>query len=143
MRDLESSLPMKTDTIFRIASRTKALTSVSIMILQERGLLNLNDRLSEYIPAWKNSVVMVLDDTEGITQVPALREITLHDLITHTAGIGWRPLQKDYEEANVFGWYFADENRTVAEVLAVLPSLPQPGEKFVYGYSTRFTGGSC
>ena len=145
LQDIESEQPMRVDTIYRIASQTKALTSVSIMILRERGLLDLNDPLSKYVPGWKNSTVMIVEDGKATGSEAAKREITLFDLITHTAGIsyGWGPMQNEYEAAGVLSWYFADEDNTVAGVLEALPSLPQaaqPGEQFVYGHNTDILG---
>ncbi len=90
--DVEANTPMPTDAIFRIASQSKALTSVAIMILYEEGKLLLSDPVSKFIPEFKNSRVAVKaseKDSEGYSTVPAKREITIRDLLTHTAGISY------------------------------------------------------
>jgi CubicO group peptidase (beta-lactamase class C family) len=89
-RDIEANAPMKTDTIFRIASMSKAITSVGIMMLMEEGKLLLKDPVSKYIPAFKKTTVMVPPPAGAVpgspvSAVPAKREITIRDLLTHTA----------------------------------------------------------
>ena len=91
-RDRESRAPMKRDTIFRIASQTKALASVGIMMLQEQGKLSVTDPVSKYLPEFTQTTVAVrapAGSTPGYEVVPAKRQITIHDLLTHTAGIGY------------------------------------------------------
>ena len=83
--DREARRPMRIDDIFRIASQTKALTSVGIMSLVEEGKLGLNDPVSLYIPAYERTTVASRSDT-GRVVVPARRRITIRDLLTHTAG---------------------------------------------------------
>src|SRR4029078_3864146 len=147
---MEADAPMKTDTIFRIASMSKAITSVGIMMLMEDGPLLLKDPVAKYIPAFKKTTVMV-PPPEGavsgspVSVVPAKREITIRDLLTHTAGIryGNGPAEGQYKAANVFGFYFADKAEPVAAVIDRLAALPfdaQPGEKFVYGYNSDILG---
>jgi CubicO group peptidase (beta-lactamase class C family) len=82
-QDVESKTPMKTDTIFRIASMSKPITSVAVMMLYEEGKLLLTDQASKYIPAFKSSVVMAADGTT----TPARRGITIRDLLSHRSGI--------------------------------------------------------
>jgi len=89
--DIDKKTPMKTDAICRIASQTKAITSTAVMMLYEEGKILLNDPVSKYIPEFENP--RVLDkfnpaDTT-YTTVPAKREITISDLLTHTSGIGY------------------------------------------------------
>lgn len=143
--DIEKSIPMQTDHIFRIASQTKALVSVGIMILQEQGKLLISDPLSKYIPEFKNSTVAIKNETEGYDIVSAKRQITLRDLLTHTAGIGYGyGLAADaWEAAEIQGWYFAHRNVPVQETIRKMGGLPNeahPGEKFVYGYNTDILG---
>src|SRR3954471_17531040 len=138
-RDAEANAPMKTDTIFRIASMSKAITSVGVMMLMEEGKLLLKDPVSKYIPAFKKTTVMVPPPAGAVagspvSVVPAKREITIRDLLTHTAGIGYAsgPAEAQYKAANVFGFYFADKAEPVAAVIDRLAALPfdaQPGEK--------------
>lgn len=88
-RDLESRSPMRTDSIFRIASQSKALTSVGIMIMQEEGKLLISDPLSKYLPEFANTTVAQPKDGGGYDIVKAKRAITIRDLLTHTSGISY------------------------------------------------------
>lgn len=144
MSDIGAKVPMKEDAIFRIASQTKALISVGIMILQERGKLLISDPLSKYIPEFKKTTVAVKTDS-GYDIVDANREITLRDLLTHSAGIGYgQGIAADrWQEAGIQGWYFANREEPILETvkrMAVLPNDAQPGEQFVYGYNTDILG---
>jgi CubicO group peptidase (beta-lactamase class C family) len=148
--DREAKRPMRTDTIFRIASMTKAVTSVAIMVLVEEGRLALGDPVSKFIPSFKKTTVAVPPPPGApagtpVSVVPAKREITIRDLLTHTSGIsyGEGPTAPLYETANVHGFYFADKAEPIAaaiERLATLPFDAQPGEKYVYGFSTDVLG---
>ena len=148
--DREARRPMRIDDVFRIASQTKALTSVGIMSLVEEGKLGLNDPVSLYIPAYERTTVASRSDT-GRVVVPARRRITVRDLLTHTAGISYgtdslvAPLYSSAAlgPAAGWGWYTADKDEPVCrtmERLATLPFVAQPGERFVYGYSTDVLG---
>lgn len=144
-RDKEARAPMQKNTIFRIASQTKALTSVAAMMLMEEGKLLLSDPVGKYLPEWSKTTVAVARADGGYDVVPARRPITIRDLLTHTAGIsyGSGPAEKAWRDAGIFGWYFADRAEPVANVVARMASLPmaaQPGEKFVYGYNTDILG---
>lgn len=145
MADMEKKTPMQKDAIFRIASQSKALISVGIMILQEEGKLLITDNLSKYIPEFKKTTVAVPNGDGGYEVVKAKREITLRDLLTHTAGIGYGggPAADKWKEAGITGWYFAHFNEPVGTTVARMAALPmdaQPGEKFVYGYNTDILG---
>jgi CubicO group peptidase (beta-lactamase class C family) len=144
--DKEAGTRMSVDTIFRIASQSKALTSTAILQLQERGKLVATDPVSKYIPEFAKTTVMV-----NGSAVPAKRPITLRDLLTHTAGIsyGTNPeiaalyKEKGLGPAAGIGWYTADKNEpicTTMEKLGSLPFMAQPGEAFVYGYNTDILG---
>lgn len=148
--DKEAGREMTTGSMFRIASQTKALTSVVILTLMEEGKLNLNDRVSRFIPAFANTTVAEVDGA-NVKIVPAQREITLRDLLTHTAGIsyGTQPHiaemygAKGLGPAAGNGWYTADKNEpvcTTMERLATVPFLTQPGSAWVYGYNTDVLG---
>lgn len=144
-RDLESGDLMEYDDMFRIASQTKAIVSVGIMILQEEGKLLLNDPVSKYLPEFDQTKVAVRNDSGGYEVVDARRRITIRDLLTHTAGIsyGYGPAADLWSEAGIQGWYFAHRDEPVREVvrrMATLPMDAQPGERFVYGYSTDILG---
>ncbi|MBK7593728.1 MAG: beta-lactamase family protein [Gemmatimonadetes bacterium] len=145
MRDRETKDSMRPDAIFRIASQTKALVSVGIMMLQEEGKLLIDQPLSRYLPEWEKTTVAVAKSGGGYDVVPAKRRITLRDLLTHTAGIGYGygPASDQWKAAGIQGWYFADRDETVAAVvkrMAALPMDAQPGTAFVYGYNTDILG---
>jgi CubicO group peptidase (beta-lactamase class C family) len=148
--DKEADRRMTTDTIFRIASQSKALTSVAILSLMEEGKLALNTPVSRFIPAFAKTTVAVKADS-GVTTVPAKRPITIRDLLTHTAGIsyGTDPIVASLYEAKGlgpaagYGWYTADKDEPVCDTIERLASLPfvsQPGEAYVYGYNTDILG---
>lgn len=144
-RDREANAPMKADTIFRIASQSKALTSVAVMILQDNGKLLISDPVSKYLPEFANTTVAVPKDGGGYEIVKAKRQITIRDLLTHTAGISYGngPAKDKWEAANITGWYFADRDEPVGATVAKLAALPMdahPGEKYIYGYSTDILG---
>ena len=144
-RDRESGAPMREDVIFRIASQTKAIVSVGIMMLQEEGALLLTDPVSKYFPEFGYTIVAD-PESRGRSDVEAAhRPITIHDLITHTAGIGYGsgPGGAAWEEAGITGWYFAHRDEPVGQTVMRMASLPfqaQPGERWVYGYSTDILG---
>lgn len=147
-QDIETKRPMRPDSIFRIASMSKAITSVAIMILYEEGKLMLNDPLWKFVPGFRNSVVAVpaaAGSAQTFETVPAKRAIQIRDLLTHTAGLTYGDgLAVDrYKKANLYGWYFADHDETIAEAIDRLASLPlhgQPGESWQYGFSTDVLG---
>ena len=86
--DKEAGRRMTTDTIFRIASQTKALTSAAIMQLVEQGALTLNTTAGTYIPTFAQTKVAVANERGNVRQVPATRAITIRDLLTHRSGLG-------------------------------------------------------
>jgi CubicO group peptidase (beta-lactamase class C family) len=144
-RDKEARDPMRQDSIFRIASQTKALTTVAVMMLMEEGRLVLSDPIGKYPPEWSKTTVAVSKAGGGYDVVPAKRAITVRDLLTHTAGVSYGPgpAEKAWRDAGIHGWYFADRAEPVAAVVARMAALPmaeQPGEKFVYGFNTDILG---
>ncbi|MEX0594255.1 MAG: serine hydrolase domain-containing protein [Balneolaceae bacterium] len=144
-RDRESQESMPEDAIFRIASQTKAIVSVGIMMLQEEGKLLISDRLDRYIPEFSDPVVGEPTDGDGYRLVPANRPITLRHLLTHTSGIGYGygTTADQWEEAGIQNWYFADRDEPVLETIRRMGSLPlenHPGERYLYGYNTDILG---
>ena len=145
LRDVATNDTMEQDDIFRIASQSKAITSVGVMILQERGQLLINDPVGKYLPEYRETTVAEDDGNGGYKVVPAKRAITIRDLLTHTAGIsyGRGPGAQEWLDADIFGWYTADRDEPIRETVRRMPSLPQaaqPGEQFVYGYNTDILG---
>lgn len=144
-RDREAGVPQQEDDIFRIASQTKAVVSVAILMLQEEGRLLISHPLSRYLPEFSETTVAVADGAGGYDVVPAERAITLRDLLTHTSGVGYGYGlgSERWAEAGIQGWYFADRDEPIAETVVRMAALPfeaQPGERFVYGYSTDILG---
>jgi len=146
--DPRTGAAMPTDAVFRIASQTKAVTSVAVMILFEEGKLLLGDPVSKYIPEFKGTTVAVPEVSKkgpGYKVVPAKRPVTLRDLLTHTAGISYGdgPAEELYKAAGLQGWFLADRNVPVGDLIKKLARLPfdaQPGEKWIYGYNTDILG---
>ena len=150
--DKEAGRKMTMDTEFRIASQSKALTSVAILQLMEEGKLTVNERAGKYIPTFEQTTVLArAENGVSTTIVNAKRPITIRDLLTHTAGInyGQQPEfaalyePKGLGPAAGFGWYFADKDEpicTTMERLGTLPFESQPGERYVYGYNTDILG---
>ena len=144
-RDRESDSAMQNDSIFRIASQSKAVVSAGIMALQEQGKLLITDPLAKYFPEFTETNVAVRNDEGGYEVVPGRRPIVLRDLLTHTAGIsyGQGPAKDRWAEAGIQGWYFADRSEPVGDTVAKMGALPfdaQPGERWVYGYNTDILG---
>jgi CubicO group peptidase (beta-lactamase class C family) len=145
MRDVEAGDPMPKDAIFRIASQTKAIVSVAVMMLQEEGKLLIGDPVGKYLPEYNKTTVAVRDEDGGYTITDARRAVTIRDLLTHTAGIGYGygPAADLWKEAGIQGWYFADRDEPIRETvrrIAALPHDAHPGERFVYGYATDILG---
>jgi CubicO group peptidase (beta-lactamase class C family) len=148
--DRESGRRMTLNTLFRIASQTKALTSVVILSLAEEGKLSVDDPVSRWISSFAHTSVAIKGDT-GLVLVPATRAITIRDLLTHTAGISYGndPLIAALYAAQGlgpragWGWYTADKDEAICATMERLGSLPftaQPGARYVYGYNTDILG---
>ncbi|RKU08920.1 serine hydrolase [Candidatus Poribacteria bacterium] len=139
MRDVENKKPMEADTLFRIHSMSKPITSVAVMMLYEEGHFQLDTPVSEFIPEFKNMKVYNADQTEILD---AKKEVTIKHLLTHTAGLtyGWgsEPVDKRYREAKIFkrGATLAD----MAKKLTAIPLVHEPGERWTYGLSTDVLG---
>jgi len=148
--DKEAGRRMTPDTIFRIASQRKALTSVAALSLVEEGRLALSTPVSAFIPSFAKTTVEVEKDGR-VTTVPAKRAITVRDLLTHTAGISYgteAAVAAPYEAKGLgpaagYGWYTADKDEPICDTMERLGSLPfvaQPGEAWVYGYNLDVLG---
>lgn len=141
--------PLKRDAIFRIASQTKAIVSMGLMTLYEEGKFLLDDPVSKYIPAFKNPVVLDKYEPKDTTYttVPAKREITIRQLLTHTSGISYPSIGSKeavaiYAKNNVPSG-IGTPTYKLADVMGRLGKLPlmhQPGEKWTYGLSTDVVG---
>ena len=139
MRDIENKKPMEADTLFRIHSMSKPITSVAVMMLYEDGHFQLDTPVSEFIPEFKNMKVYNEDQTEILD---AKKEVTIKHLLTHTAGLtyGWgsEPVDKRYRKASLFqpGTTLADSMNKLSEI----PLVHEPGERWTYGLSTDVLG---
>jgi CubicO group peptidase (beta-lactamase class C family) len=147
VRNVETRLPMTADTIFRLYSMTKPITSVAVMMLVEDGKLALNDPVSKYIPDFADVKVGVEKRGEtgepGLALKPVNRPITIEDLLRHTSGLtygfyGESAVRKLYAKANLFDGDF--DNAEFARRIAKLPLAEQPGTLWDYGHSTDVLG---
>jgi CubicO group peptidase (beta-lactamase class C family) len=151
-RDLAAGAPMSSDSLFRLASMTKPVTSVAIMMLYEQGRIKLSDPISKYIPEFKATKVLagVATDPSGkraLKLEPMRREITIEDLLCHRSGLtyGFMPsaVADAYKQAGVLDTGFDVTSVTLAEnmrKLAAQPLLFQPGERWNYGLSVDVLG---
>jgi CubicO group peptidase (beta-lactamase class C family) len=140
-RDRDARAPMQADAVFRIASMTKPVASLALMMLAEEGRVMLWHPVSRYIPEFA-------DATVGMERAPAEREMTVQDLLRHTSGltygalpvpgVGPHPVKQAYTDAKV-----VDPDQTIEEFIARLarqPLLHQPGTRWEYSHSTDVVG---
>ena len=145
LADVERGRPMAPDTIVRIYSMTKPLTSVAVMMLYEQGLFQLDDPLSRFLPCFADMRVASGGQQGKIDTVPAARPITIRDLLTHTSGLTYGYIQATLVDAR-----YRDEGiecqtadcslADLVERLAGLPLLAQPGAEWNYSVSTDVLG---
>lgn len=147
--DVDTKHPMPADAIFRIMSQTKAITSAGILMLYEQGKLLLDESIADFIPEFKSPVVIDKYNAEDTTYttVPAKRDITFRDLLTHSSGIDYADIGTDtgnaiYAKAGIpSGLGYFDANLLdKMKVLAKQPLLFQPGERWQYGLNTDLLG---
>src|ERR1700704_5271961 len=147
VRDVDSKRPMTPDTIFRLYSMSKPITSVAAMMLVEDGKLRLDDAVSKYLPAFADVKVGVekRDEHEKPSLVlePVDRPITIEDLLRHTSGLtygfyGDGAVRKLYAQADLFDGDV--DNAEFVERIAKLPLAEQPGTLWDYGHSTDVLG---
>ena len=131
------------DTIFRIFSMTKPITSLAIMILFERGLIRLDHEVSRYIPAFKHTGVWNGGDLKNYHTRPVEREITIRDLLTHTSGLSYGFLFQHEVDALYRREQLGEVHETLEDMcnrLATMPLLFSPGTAWNYGHSTDVLG---
>lgn len=147
VRDVATQLPMTDDTIFRLYSMTKPITSVAAMMLVDQGRLRLDDPVAKYIPSFAKARVGIekkADNGEKVLElVPASRPITIQDLMMQTSGItygfyGDGMVRRLYRAAKIYDGDF--DNAEFAERIARLPLAVQPGTLWDYGHSTDILG---
>ncbi len=147
--DAEKQTPLRKDDIFRIASQTKAITSLAVMMLFEEGKFLLDEPISKYIPEFRNPRVMTnLNWSDSsYTTIPAKGEVTIRQLLTHTSGIdyasiGSQEFKAIYAKAKVPSG-IGNDNMVLSDKIKILGGLPlkhQPGEAYTYGLNSDVLG---
>lgn len=143
MRDREAGTPMTPDTIFRIYSMTKPITTVAALMLYEEGRFQLGDPVARYLPALEGVQVYDAEANDGSMRAAARRPVTIRDLMTHTSGLTYgffsqTPVDSLYREVDIL-----DGEGTLADMvekLGRLPLLHQPGTRWHYSVSTDVLG---
>jgi CubicO group peptidase (beta-lactamase class C family) len=145
LADREAGKPMRPDTMFRICSMTKPITSLAVMMLYEEGRFLLDDPVAKYLPEFKNPKVLVKPASGAPYTIPATAEITIRDLLRHTSGITYQwndDLGQMYKDANVASGLLPYDGtiEDSTKRLAGLPLLFNPGEKFEYSLGVDVLG---
>jgi len=145
--DIERNKPMRPDTIVRIYSMTKPLTSTAIMMLYEEGRFQLDDPISKFIAGFKNPRVYAGGSRGKIDSVPAEREINFRDLLTHTSGLTYGFMESNPVDAlyrakdNGVDFQTGDTSlKDIVERLATFPLIAQPGKAWNYSVATDVLG---
>lgn len=148
--DNEKKKPIRVDDIYRIASQTKAITSVGVMMLYEEGKFLLDDSIGKYLPAFSN--MKVLDKfnpaDSSYSFVPTKSPVTIRQLLTHTSGIAYAQIGSKesnaiYAKAGITAGFGVANGHNLADdmnILAKQPLMHQPGEKYTYGLNTDVLG---
>lgn len=142
-RDLQTDAPMTANTLFRIYSMTKPITTVAALMLYEEGEFQLDDPVAEHLPAFRDVRVYDTTDAGRPTRVEPRRPVTIRDLMTHTSGLTYgvfsdTPVDSMYRAVGIL-----DDDRTLAamvDTLGTLPLLHQPGRTWHYSVSTDVLG---
>jgi len=141
LRDVNGKLPMEKDTIVRLYSMSKVISSAAVMILHEEGRLKLDDPVGKYLPALEKMKVFTGGSARKPKLVDARRQFTVKELLTHTSGLiygfGNQPIDEIYRAANLL------ESPSMDAFIAKLATVPlafQPGERYAYGYSIDVLG---
>jgi CubicO group peptidase (beta-lactamase class C family) len=141
LRDRDAGLPMQRDTIFRIYSMSKIVTSVAALMLVEEGRLRLNDPIGRYLPALAQPMVFTGGTEARPVLVRAKAAVTVRHLLTHTSGYGYgvgqAPVGRLYQRADLFS---APTMTAFLERAAGLPLVEEPGRRFLYGINTDLLG---
>lgn len=145
-QDLVKKIPMERNSIFRIYSMTKPITSTAVMMLWEEGKFKLNDPVSLYLPEFKNMRVAVenKEKTKIIRTIPAKSQITIQDLLRHTSGLTYGGFGRNtavrhaYKNANLSP--IKNTSQQFIKTISKLPLMAHPGERWEYSYSTDVLG---
>lgn len=147
LRDLERETPVTEDTIFRIYSMSKPITSIALMMLYEEGRFQLNDPVHRFIPAWKGQRVYVEGSGEGMVTKAPDTPVTMRHVLTHMSGLTYgealfpsnHPADKLYEELGVNRGHGVTM-QSFADTLAQVPLRFEPGSKWCYSLATDVCG---
>ena len=150
--DRERNKPVKDDTIFRLYSMTKPITSVALMTLYERGYFQLNDAVYKFVPEWRDQRVWISGDGAAMETARPARPPSMRDMLCHTGGLTYgsalvalgvpdsrHPVDKVYAELGVR----RDRGETLEQFVRKLGRVPlryQPGERWMYSLSTDVCG---
>ena len=145
MQDVEAGKPMQPDTIFRIASMSKPITSVAVMMLYEEGHFVLSDPVSKFIPEFKDMTVLPPESSADRAPVAAARPVTIRRLLTHTSGLTYqwnKRLGHKYKEAGITHGLLQDPSTLAVKMksLAQVPLLHHPGDAWEYSLSIDVLG---
>jgi CubicO group peptidase (beta-lactamase class C family) len=147
MADIQKGLPVQPDTLFRIYSMTKPITSAAVLMLFEEGRLRLSDPISAYIPAFKREMQVAVQPDLGEAFASACRPITIRDLLTHTAGLSYGFVEESYLDhlyrEQVWALLDRKTDTPAAELIEAIARLPlahQPGSAFRYSLATDVLG---
>ena len=145
LADLERQAPIKENTIFRIYSMTKPITSVAFMMLVEAGRVALEEPVHKYIPEWKNLGVYLAGTAPAFLTKPPARPMLIVDLLRHTSGLTYgfqlrTNVDAAYREKNIGGVELSGTLRSMIEELAGIPLEFSPGEAWNYSISTDVIG---
>ena len=144
-RDVEAGRPIEADTLFRIYSMTKPITTVAALMLYEEGRYQLDDPVAMYIPAFADTRVFVRGSVEAFETEPPARPLTVHDLMTHTSGLTY-PFHYEHVVDALYRSHGVEFNANLApladlvEAAAAEPLVFQPGIRWNYGVSTDVLG---
>jgi CubicO group peptidase (beta-lactamase class C family) len=150
MMDIERNKPTRDDTIYRIYSMTKPITSVALMTLYEQGYFQLNDPVSRYVPSWKNHRVWVSGEgADMVTEAPG-RPITFRDVLSHMAGLTYggglpgvgvqHPIDNIYRTLRIRSSGTTDTMMEFMDKLSQVPLRYQPGQAWMYSLATDVCG---
>ncbi len=150
LMDVERNKPTTDDTIYRIYSMTKPITSVALMTLYEQGYFQLNDPVSRFVPSWKNHRVWVSGEGEAMVTEPVERPITFRDVLSHMAGLTYggglpgvgiqHPIDQIYRDLKIRSSATPDTMAGFMEKLSKVPLRYQPGQAWMYSLATDVCG---
>ncbi len=145
LMDRERGRPMREDTLFRIYSMTKPITSVALMQLYERGHFQLGDPVERFLPAWRGLRVFAAGNHPAFLTRPTERAMTIRDLLTHTSGLTYGFMERTNVDAayRALGLDQRRRGRTLADLVEALAGLPlefSPGTAWNYSVATDVCG---